>query len=448
MDKAFTPEMITPQWVAILLVAGSLLLFGPRKYVLPTLLVITAFFSLENRVYILGLNFFTARILLFFAWARVLARGEQRGLEFLPMDKAMILFCCWSVISETLQRGLPGTIYAVANNLYDALGTYFLVRIFLRDLEVFWQLIKTFALICSILALFMLAEYLTAHNWLAPLGAVFDSVQERAGRLRCQATFLHPVLAGTYGAVLLPLFAACWWQPRLKILALAGCFASLLMILTAGSGGPLMTFAAVLVALCLWPIRRNMRAIRWGILLILVSLHLVMKAPVWALITRLQVVQGASSYHRYVLLDAFINHFSDWWLIGTANTESWGWFTDDVANYFCIVAKHAGLLGLLLFIRVLVIGFREVGLLRREAESDRPTEILLWAFGASLFGHAVSFFGTSYFDQTIVLWHFTLAMLASLSLLTSKPEEAAEVEVLADSDPMPEVPVAKPVPTA
>ena len=84
---------------------------------------------------------------------------------------------------------------------------------------------------------------------------------------------------------------------------------------------------------------------------------------------------------------------------------------------------------------------------RREAEPDRPTEILLWAFGASLFGHVVSFFGTSYFDQTIVLWHFTLALLASLALLTSQPVEVAELEVLADSELIDKVPVAKPFPT-
>src|ERR1035437_3458458 len=101
MDKSFTPQLITPQWVAIMLLAGLLLLLGPRKYVLPTFLVVTAFLALQNRIYILGLNFFTARILLLFAWARVLARGEYRGLEFRPMDKALVLFGCWSVVSET-----------------------------------------------------------------------------------------------------------------------------------------------------------------------------------------------------------------------------------------------------------------------------------------------------------------------------------------------------------
>jgi hypothetical protein len=419
MDKSFTPEMITPQWVALLLLASLVLFFGPRKYVLPTMLVATAFLALQNRIYILNFNFFTARILLLVAWVRVLSRGEHRGLEIRPMDKALMMFSFWSIISETLLRGFPGTIYAVANHLYDALGTYFLARIYLSDVEVFRQLIKTFCVICCILSVFMMVESLTSHNLLACLGAASAVVQERAGRLRCQATFQHPVLAGTYGATLLPLFAACWWQPRLKTLAVPGCIAAIIMILTAGSGGPLMTLAAVLVGLFVWPLRHQMRLIRWGIVLMLVALQMVMNAPVWALIARLQVVPGASSYHRYVVIDAFVTHVSDWWFDGVLETGSWGWLTDDVANYFCVVCKHAGLLGLILLIRVLVVGFRETGIRRQEAEEiDRPTEILVWAFGISLFAHVVSFWGTSYFDQTIVLWHFTLAMLASLYLLT------------------------------
>lgn len=437
MDKTFTPEMITPQWVLILCVAGLLILFGSRRHVLPTFLVVATLLCLQNRVYIFGLNFFTSRILLVLGWTRVFARGEHRDLRLLPLDKAWLIFCLWSLLSETLRRGMPGAVFGAANYLFDCLGTYFLVRILLRDAQGFFDLLKTGAVICCFFALFMTAEFVTGHNWMTFLGAVFETVQERAGRTRSQATFLHPVLAGTYGAVLLPLFAACWWHPRMKKLAVVGCIAAVVMVVTAGSGGPVMTFAAVLGGLCLWPLRRNLRPLRWALLLTLIAFHLVMKAPVWALIARFQVVQGASAYHRYELLDAFIRHFSDWWLVGTTDTESWGWLTDDVANYFCVVAKHAGLLGLLLFIRVLVLGFRQVGLCRKEAESDRRTEILIWAFGISLFGHAVSFFGISYFDQTIVLWHFTLAILASLSLLTQAQTPPVEVEVVPAEEGIP-----------
>jgi CDP-diglyceride synthetase len=119
----------------------------------------------------------------------------------------------------------------------------------------------------------------------------------------------------------------------------------------------------------------------------------------------------------------------DWWLIGT-ETTNWGWLTEDVANQYCIIAKHGGLLALVLFIRLLVLGFREVGICRSQAQYDRPTEMLMWAFGVLLFSHLATFFGTSYFDQTNVLWLLTLALVASLRLVTERQQELAQTAPL------------------
>ena len=41
-----------------------------------------------------------------------------------------------------------------------------------------------------------------------------------------------------------------------------------------------------LIGLSFWPLRKEMRIIRWGFVLTLVALHLYMKAPVWHLISR------------------------------------------------------------------------------------------------------------------------------------------------------------------
>ncbi len=425
---------MSPQSLIILMLGGLVIFFGRRSWILPTFLALTILVSISSHIMIWEMNFFPSRILLLFACARVLARGEYRELEFKPIDKALILLSAWMLITEILQRQIPGLIYGVSNYLYDGLGIYFLCRIFLREVSDLRRVIVALAWICCILAGFMLVEQVTRHNVLTWLGASSDSVQVRQGRMRCQATFLHPVLAGTFGAVLLPLFAAAWYQDwRMKRLAVVACIASTIITVTAGSGGPVMTYAAVVAGFCFWPLRQRMRLVRWGALLILLTLHLVMNAPVWALIGRLNVVAGASSYHRFELLDLFIRNVGAWWLIGVPSTGDWGWLTDDVANTYCIVAKHSGLLGVILFIRLLAAGFREVGIRRNETEHDWPTQILIWAFGISLFAHAVSYFGTSYFDQTRVLWSLTLAMLASLGLLTQGQQKPVVVESAQDA---------------
>src|ERR1022692_4379170 len=102
---------LPPQILLIFLRGGGLILFGPRSWVLPAILALTVFVSMQFHVYIFGLNFYFARLLLVVAWARVLARGEHHGLKFLPVDQALVLFCCSMVLVETLRRGLPGLVY-------------------------------------------------------------------------------------------------------------------------------------------------------------------------------------------------------------------------------------------------------------------------------------------------------------------------------------------------
>jgi len=51
------------------------------------------------------------------------------------------------------------------------------------------------------------------------------------------------------------------------------------MMLTSNSSSPVLAYAAGVLAILLWPIRTNMRVLRRGIVLSLLCLSLVMKAP-------------------------------------------------------------------------------------------------------------------------------------------------------------------------
>jgi hypothetical protein len=87
-------------------------------------------------------------------------------------------------------------------------------------------------------------------------------------------------------------------------------------------------------AICFWPFRKGMRTFRWGLVAVLIGLHLVMKSPVWFLISRVDVIAGNSGYHRAMLIDQCIRHFTDWWLIGTNAAGTWGWDMWDLSNQF------------------------------------------------------------------------------------------------------------------
>jgi hypothetical protein len=135
-----------------------------------------------------------------------------------------------------------------------------------------------------------------------------------------------------------------------------------------------------------------------------------MQAPVWALIARVDFTGSSSGYHRYQLVDQFIRHFSDWWLVGTKDYGKWGYDMWDLANQYVSVGDTSGLIPFICFLAIIVSGFKIIGRARRRA-TDRATEHFVWAIGAAMFANVVAFFGISYYDQTMVVWYLLLAII-------------------------------------
>jgi hypothetical protein len=141
-----------------------------------------------------------------------------------------------------------------------------------------------------------------------------------------------------------------------------------------------------------------------------------MKAPVWALIARIDLTGSSSGTHRYMLVDNFMRHFRDWWIVGFKDYNTWGWDMWDLSNQFVAYGLGGGLVTLVLFITVLSRCFSGVGRARRLV-ANRSEEWFFWCLGAALFAHVVAFFGMSYFDQM----QFALyALLAIISVAVSQ----------------------------
>jgi hypothetical protein len=273
-------------------------------------------------------------------------------------------------------------------------------------------------------------ERTTGQNSLSTLFAGVPRFPEiRGGNVRAQAAFGHSILAGVFGATLLPLFVGLW-SKRYKLIALLGTVSALVVAVSAGGSTALLALLSGIAALLFWPARRQMRIFRWAVTISLVCLHLVMKAPVWALVGRVGLVDGSSGYHREMLVDQTIRHFGDWWLVGVRETESWGWSMWDTSNFYVEVAVTGGLITLVCFITVIVRSFKTMGRARSASEGDLSTEWYCWTLGAALFATAVAFFGVTYFDQTIVVWYVLLAMVSRAGLVSGKTTGNFEVSRL------------------
>jgi hypothetical protein len=142
---------------------------------------------------------------------------------------------------------------------------------------------------------------------------------------------------------------------------------------------------------------------------------MVMKAPVWSLLARVDVVGGSTGFHRYQLVDGAINHFSEWALVGTSDTTHWGDATlADVCMQYVGECVNGGLLTFALFMIMIRLAFAYAGRACRGAGSDPRALALSWGLGATLFVHTVNFLGAAYFGQIIFLWYTALALIASL----------------------------------
>jgi hypothetical protein len=406
--------------LAFLMVVSAIVVSSSRQNAAKTLLVTAAFVPLGQEVVVFGLHFTFLRILILIALCRVFARNEVAGFKLIAIDKLVIFWSLLCMVCGVLRGPKPETFGWV----YNELGTYFLFRVLVRTPKDVVSHLRLLAYVAIIVALCMSWEFTTHRNLFHVFGGVPEFVGERNGAFRCQGAFRNCILAGMFAATLLPLMLGLWFHERsqrtLALLAMAGCAFS---AWAAASSGAMLTMLTAIIGFLLWPMRHRMSVFRWGLVAIFVGFALCMKAPPWYLIAKISDVMGGTGWHRSYLIDQFLGHFTQWCLIGTSYTANWAPAGQvlavdpnnmDITNHYVAQGIRGGLLGLGLFIGSIVVCFKVVGREVRHPSGLKLDEKLLWAVGVSLACNCVAFISISYYDQVIVFWFWTLAMIAAL----------------------------------
>jgi hypothetical protein len=404
----------------------ALMFFLPRKYVVVPFLLNVFLVPLGQVVVLGGVHFTVYRILALFGCARIIrekfsSQGRLLAGGFNPIDRAFVWCALFGAVSVILLYQEQQALINQLGRLVDAIGGYFFVRVLIQDNDDVRRAIKVFAVIAAVMAICMMNEQITYTNIFGYLGGIEIWPAMREGRIRSQGAFSVYVTAGAFGGTILPFFLWLWTTGKSKATAALGVISATIITITSDTSTAVSAYAAGIVALCFWPLRRRMRTVRWAIVIMLVSLHLVMKAPVWALIARVDFTGSSSGYFRYAIVDAAIRHFSDWWLIGTKEFANWGWDMWDLSDQYVANALTGGLVTLVFFIATISRGFGKLGMARKGAEGDRKQEWFLWFLGSALFANAVAFVGISYYDQTQVAWY---ALLAFICAAAAAPEPA------------------------
>jgi hypothetical protein len=410
-------------------VMGIMIFFLPRRFAVLPVMMTACYITLGQVVGVGPLHFSMMRVIIFFGCLRVILRKEFREITFNSIDKITIAYVLTSTIIYYLLRQNAEAFINSLGFVYNALGLYFIFRAIVRDENDYYLIFKMLAFVMVPLAFSMLVEKSTGRNFFSIFGGVPEFTMVREGKLRCQGAFSHPILAGTFGATSVPFFISLWVKGTgYKLAAIIGLISATVIAVTPSSSGPATTYAIVIIGFFMWRLRDNMRAIRWLALFMLIALHLVMKAPVWALIGKLSEVIGGGGWHRVMLIDAAIDHFNEWWLLGTDFTLHWmptgvTWSDKhtDITNHFIGIGIRGGLLSVIIFVASLVYCFKTIGIKMKEIDpADFPLKFTIWCLGVSLSAHIASFLSVAYFDQIIVFWYLLLAMIAALGVRETK----------------------------
>jgi hypothetical protein len=418
---------ITPLCLFLLFVAVVLVLVLPRKHAIVPFLCFVTLVPIGQAFYIGGVHLFADRILILVACLRFLTKplypkGRLAG-GFSNIDKVFLMWALGRATAFSLLYHIGGAVVNQVGFLWDVLGAYFLIRCLIRDPDDIHLVAKVFVPIAGIIASCMLYEHFKLTNVFALLMGGQVAPDFRAGKYRCRGPFEQEILASVFGGTLLPLFVWLWTATQSKVvakgLALLGLLSSAIITIMANSSTGIAAGAIGIGTLCLWPLRRQVRWMLWGIVAIILALAIVMKSPVWFVLARIDFVGGSTGWDRANLINQCVRHFSSWWLVGTADNANWGFFTWDLCNQFVAEAEQGGLLTLILFIVLVTRSFKKIGLTRKNVRT--PQEWLLWTTGCVLCAHIAGFIGVSYFDQIKYWWFVTLAMIpaAGMALRTS-----------------------------
>ena len=418
-------NVLHPAVLVAMLVAMVLFWVLPRKYIIVPVIVSTFLIPLGQEFYVAGVHLFVLRLLILVAFIRAMVSKvpNQRSRYAGGWNSIDTAFTCYVVISAAatlmLNLNVSALIYQMGY-LWDYLLGYLLLRSLIQNEQDMFLAIKCFTGLMVLLAAAMEFEQMKRVNIFGMLGGVSAIPELREGKIRSQGVFQHALTAGAFSATAIPLFLLLWKNGKSRVFPIVGFVAATVMTFATQTSTSLSTYGAGILAIFMWPMRKKMKTIRMGLVGVLVVLQLVMKAPIWFLIAHIDLTGSSSSYQRAELIDQFVNHFSNWWLMGTNDAATWGWDMWDAQNMYVSVGEAGGLAALIFYILVVSRSFARLGDARKQ-ENSIKREWLFWLLGAALFAHVVSFFGVNYFDQVRMAWFALISMICACTVPMLKP---------------------------
>jgi hypothetical protein len=396
----------TTMYITMALAALTFII--PRKYFLFPYVLAACFIPTDQRIVIMNLNFTVLRMLIVVGILRIIVFNEYVHVKWNNFDKILLLWITCGAVIYVIQRMDAKALINRSGVLFDAVGLYWLFRQKIRSWHDVEYAFRFLGFSVLLLAPLVAVEWGSGHNPFAIIGTVTTAIRE--GRYRCQASFPHSIMLGLFWATIIPIFIGLATAAQRRVFYWIATAAAAFIVISAASSTPIATMLEILLLLALFNYRRYGRVMVYSLCGLAIILHSTMEAPVWHLISRVNIVGGSTGWHRFYLIDQTIKHFGEWALLGTPDTTSWGWGLVDITNQYVLEGVRGGLITLILFVILLVMAVRTVC-----GYSLRPMpykqQWFVWCICVAILGHCLSFVGVSYFGQITMLLYLIFAIV-------------------------------------
>lgn len=414
----------------------SIAIFSVKKEnVIVPLVVAMCFLPADIAIIIGPLHFYAVRVIGLLALLRIYSSFKNQNLTFNTIDKLFISYnLLGAFIYVIASQNTSGAFIYVSGTLVDSIVLYIVLRHTIQSKENMLTVTKTFCYCVLVLLPFIIFEYFSAQNIFSILGR--DGISIRDGEIRAAGTFSHSILFGSFAAALVPILWGGYKHKKNNALlfSIACC---VFFVYSSSSSGPIVVLAASIFFLIFFKWKQYSSDLAWLILFAATFIHLVRESPIWHFFyVRISIKASSTGYHRYLLTEAAVKEFWNWWLLGYGDIGPqwhetyWPWthatFTD-VTNHYLLVGVRGGFFAMLLFI---ILCFKTIKVLGSYAisQTNKKDQWVWWGFTVMMITHCISFLSVAYFGQITMLLYLTIAVAAYALDESRKQQVVSEIK--------------------
>lgn len=413
--------------IIVLAAASYFVFFRSSKDAVVALMLSAVSVSVIERLDIGPVAFPVYRLIVLVGLIRLFKEFFNPGFKFDSTDYAVIIFTIWTQFAAVFHTTDGYGFISTSGYLFNATGAYFVIRLAIREQRDVVYIIKGLILLGMVSAVMMTVEKLTATNYLTGLSGLGHEVAIRDGKVRASGAFRSPILAGSVGATIAFLSASLGREHNK--FRLIGVLSGIVIVVCSASSSPILSLMLGTAVLFLYRYRAYSRYAFPVAIAAYILLDLVMKRPAYFIIAEVDLVGGSTGWHRARLVQAALENYGDWWLIGTTYTKHWMISTlvnndshIDITNYFIFWGVIGGIIPLLSLCYIVKSSISKI-FRATEFEPHSPTTFMRWAIIAAILANVATAFSVSFFDQSCLFFWLPIALATTLVEGKSEPAQ-------------------------